>query len=254
MSLYFIGLGLYDEKSISVRGLEEAKDCDKLFAEFYTSKLMGSSLNDIENLIDSEIICLSRDKVERSDLIVSEAEEAKVGFLVGGDPMISTTHVDLRLDAIDRDVDVRIIHGTSIYTAAPGLAGLQNYKFGRSATLTFPRNDKYPRSAFNAVKENRGRGLHTLLFLDLEEDGNFLSPSEGLEYLMEVVREEKSDLINLETVCVVVGRAGSSDPELVVDEIGELIERDFNQPMYILIVPGDLHFREEEALDKLKQV
>ena len=36
-SLTFIGLGLYDEKDISSKGLEETKKCDKVFAEFYTA-------------------------------------------------------------------------------------------------------------------------------------------------------------------------------------------------------------------------
>jgi len=34
--LYFIGLGLYDEKDISVKGLEALKSADEVYAEFYT--------------------------------------------------------------------------------------------------------------------------------------------------------------------------------------------------------------------------
>ena len=46
--LIFIGLGLYDEKDISLKGLEEIKKSDKVFAEFYTSKLVGSNIKKIE--------------------------------------------------------------------------------------------------------------------------------------------------------------------------------------------------------------
>ena len=41
-SLVFIGLGLYDEKDISLKGIEEIKNSELVFAEFYTAKLMGT--------------------------------------------------------------------------------------------------------------------------------------------------------------------------------------------------------------------
>lgn len=37
--LYFIGLGLGNEKDITVRGLEAVKSCEKVFLENYTSVL-----------------------------------------------------------------------------------------------------------------------------------------------------------------------------------------------------------------------
>lgn len=37
--LYFIGLGLGNEKDITLRGLEAVKSCDKIFLENYTSVL-----------------------------------------------------------------------------------------------------------------------------------------------------------------------------------------------------------------------
>ena len=39
MVFYIIGLGLGDEKDISVKGLETIKSCDKVFLEHYTSVL-----------------------------------------------------------------------------------------------------------------------------------------------------------------------------------------------------------------------
>lgn len=37
--LYFVGLGLGDEKDITVKGLEAVKSCDFIFLEGYTSIL-----------------------------------------------------------------------------------------------------------------------------------------------------------------------------------------------------------------------
>ena len=53
--LTFIGLGLFDEKDISLKGLEEIKNYNNIFAEFYTSKLFGTDINKIENLIGKKI-------------------------------------------------------------------------------------------------------------------------------------------------------------------------------------------------------
>ena len=41
--LYFVGLGLGDEKDITVKGLEIVKKCDKIYLENYTSVLYDSS-------------------------------------------------------------------------------------------------------------------------------------------------------------------------------------------------------------------
>ena len=38
--LYIIGLGLYDERDITVRGLEAVKKCTRVYLEAYTSILL----------------------------------------------------------------------------------------------------------------------------------------------------------------------------------------------------------------------
>ncbi|WGI17981.1 diphthine synthase [Methanonatronarchaeum sp. AMET-Sl] len=247
MSLVFIGLGLFDVRDITVKGLERARECDCLFAEFYTSRLMGSDVGEIEELVGMDVRVLDRDEVEGSDLILDMAEDCDVGFFVGGDSMIATTHNDIRLRALERGIDTEVVHAPSIYTAAPGLAGLQNYKFGRSATIAFPYKGNVPKSGYKAVRENRERGLHTLLFLDIKED-RFMSPVEGLECLLEVERLVGDGVVTDDLPVVVVGRAGSSSPEVRAGRVGELVDCEFGGPMHILIVPGDLHFLEEEAL------
>ena len=49
-SLTFIGLGLYDEKDITLKGLEIIKKSDKVYAEFYTAKLVGTTVEKLEKL------------------------------------------------------------------------------------------------------------------------------------------------------------------------------------------------------------
>lgn len=40
MMLYVVGLGLSDEKDITVRGLEAVRSCDRIYLEAYTSILL----------------------------------------------------------------------------------------------------------------------------------------------------------------------------------------------------------------------
>lgn len=50
--LYIIGLGLGDEKDITLRGLEAVKKCQKVFIEAYTSLLsFGLSSDGLSTLV-----------------------------------------------------------------------------------------------------------------------------------------------------------------------------------------------------------
>ena len=75
--LIFIGLGLYDEKDISVRGLEELKEADTVFAEFYTSLMPGLSIRKLEEMIGKEVKVVSRRVLEEEEgqIFMEEEEE-----------------------------------------------------------------------------------------------------------------------------------------------------------------------------------
>src|SRR5207302_874088 len=105
--LVFIGLGLHDEKGITLRGHDEARSADVVFAEFYTSGLADATVASVERLIGNEIQVLSRTDVEDGRMILEAAAKQKVAFLVVGDPMAATTHVDLRLRAASAKIPTR---------------------------------------------------------------------------------------------------------------------------------------------------
>ena len=65
--LTFIGLGLFDENDISIKGLSEIKKSDKIYAEFYTAKLMGADIEKLEKIFNKKIIILDREKTEKDD-------------------------------------------------------------------------------------------------------------------------------------------------------------------------------------------
>ena len=61
---FLVGLGLFDNKDISLKGIETLKNVDKVYAEFFTSLLFGSSFESIEDLIGKKITVLDRTQVE----------------------------------------------------------------------------------------------------------------------------------------------------------------------------------------------
>ena len=248
--LLFIGLGLYSEKDVSLNGLSEIKQCDKVFAEFYTSKLIGLKKNSFEQTFGKQVEVLSRDETEKGDKILDCASKENVVFLTCGDPMIATTHVDLRIRAIRCGIATKIIHSGSIITAAPGLLGLQNYKFGRTTTLAFPEKNYFPTSPYSVILENKKMGLHTLVLLDIQADKEaYMTANEGLKLLLEMEEKQKKHLFDEESVVCVVARAGSPEPIVAASSINELLKRDFGGPLHTLIIPEALHFMEIEALE-----
>ncbi len=253
--LIFIGLGLYDEKDISLKGLEEIKKSDKVFAEFYTSKLVGSNIKKIEKTIDKKIQVLSREETEKGDLIINSAKKKKTIFLTAGDSMTATTHIELRIRAKKEGIETKVIHGSSIVTAVSGLLGLQNYKFGRTTTLAYPEKNYFPTSPYNVIEKNKKTGLHTLVLLDIQQENNrYMNANEGLKILINMEKKLKKNLIKEDATACIVARAGSNKPIAKADSIKNLINFDFGEPLHTIVIPGDLHFMEIEALKILAQL
>ncbi len=249
--LVFVGMGLYEVKDISLKGLEEARSADVLFAEFYTSG-MSAGVEEFSRLIGKEVTVLTREDVEeKEELILKPAETSKVVLLVPGDPLISTTHIHLRIEAKRRGIETRIVHNASIVSAAASFSGLQNYKFGKSASIVIPEAGFSPESPYDVLKENLERGLHTLLFLDVKvkgEEVEYLTADRAMNLLLDIEERRGEDVFPPNRLCVVLGRAGSSNPLLRAGIAGALAKEEFGDPPHSLIVPGKLHFMEEEYL------
>ncbi len=248
--LFFVGLGLYDEKDISLKGLEAVRAADTIYAEFYTSRLMGTTLERLQGLYGKEVRLLSRQDVEVDPSWLEEARERDVAFLVGGDPMVSTTHLDLRLRALESGIQTKVIHSSSIVTAVSGLTGLQNYRFGRSSTIPFPYQARgkriIPETPYLVLKENMDRNLHTMLFLDIQNE-RYMTVNEGAGLLLEM-GGAAGDSALLGHLGIGIARAGSEDAAVKADYLCRLSIHDFGGPLHIMVVPAKLHFMEAKAL------
>lgn len=247
--LTFVGLGLNDEKGISLHGLEETRNADTVFMELYTNLLPEFSLKQFEALSTKKVNILSRSNLEEENgkILLDAAENGNVVFLVPGDPFVATTHVALRIEAEKRGIKTRVIHGASAISAVIGVTGLHNYKFGKTVTIPFSEN--LSETPYNVIAQNKMFGLHTLCLLDLRaNEERFLSVNEGIKQLLTVEEKKAKEVFTPETLCIGVARVGSRNQTVKADWAEQLIEHNFGGPPQTLIVPGELHFMEAEAL------
>lgn len=243
--LTFVGLGLFDKTDISEKGLMCIHKADHVFLESYTSRLMGAATGDLESYYGKKIHCLFREDVEQHPEHVLElARSTNVAFLCAGDPMVSTTHADLRIRAAERGIPTEIIHAASIASAVCGLTGLQNYRFGKSCSLPFPEKNWFPTTPFNVIVENLSRRLHTLVYLDIRND-RFMTIPEAVMLLERMAQGTQEQL----SLYVGVARAGSKDVVVRAGNAERVCSQDFGPPLHILVIPAELHDMERRYLE-----
>jgi len=247
--LTLIGLGLQDEKDLTLRGIEAAKQTDRVYIELYTSVWRGKDA--AEKIVGKKIEELKREDLEQhADVIVAEAKTKDVVIFVPGDPMIATTHSILIEEAKKAGIATKIIHNASIISAI-GETGLHVYKFGATATVPFREKTggKLPESVYDVIKMNKKCGLHTLLLLDITPE-RCMTANEAIQILLAVEEQRKEDVFTEITEAVVFARAGSEDSQIFFGKVGELKHKIFGEPPMVLIVPGLMHFTEREFLGK----
>lgn len=247
MTLNLIGIGLNDEKDVSVRGLEIIRSCDAIYLENYSS-LLNCGIPDLERFYGKKIIVADRKLVEQSEEILAAAARKNVALLVIGDPWGATTHIDIMLRCRAKDIPFKVINNASIITAV-GITGLQIYKFGKTTSIPYPDRNFRPETSYEIINQNRLLGLHTLLLLDIRPDlGKFMTVPEAIDILLEIESRKKQSVFTPETFCVGCARISSDNFVIKAAAARDLKKFDFGKQPHCLIVPGELHFVEEEAL------
>jgi diphthine synthase len=243
--LTFIGLGLFDKKDISEKGRECIADADAVYLECYTSRLMGASVDELKEHYNKPVHILSREEIEQfPDGLLQQAASKNIAFLTAGDPMVSTTHIDLRMRAAERGIRTAIIHGASISSAVCGLTGLQNYRFGKSCSLPFPYKNWFPTTPVDVITRNLSLRLHTLVYLDIKKD-RYMLIHEAVELLETMAHQNNTGI----PLYVGVARAGSDHPMVAAGTAERMRKVDFGPPLHILAVPAELHEMEKKYLE-----
>jgi diphthine methyl ester synthase len=262
--LYIIGLGLGDEKDITVRGLEAVKKCSKIYLEAYTS-ILGVPKARLEEFYGKPILEADRDKVEQeADEILEAAKTEDVAFLVVGDPFGATTHTDLVLRARTAGIPVEVIHNASIMNAI-GCVGLQLYSFGHTVSIPFWTDSWQPDSFYDRIKQNKGLGLHTLCLLDIKvkeqsmenllrgrkiyEPPRFMTVNQCIHQLRESEKTRGLKVLPDDALCIGAARVGQPTQFIATGTLEELADVDFGGPLHSFVVCGEMHPLEMEYFE-----
>ncbi|GAA5923341.1 diphthine synthase [Sporobolomyces koalae] len=257
--LYLIGLGLSDEKDVTVRGLEAIKQSERVYLEAYTS-ILGVGKDRLESFYGKEIIVADRDMVEtESDAILKDADSVDVAFLVVGDPFGATTHSDLLLRADALKIPYTVIHNASVMNAC-GAVGLALYNFGQTVSIPFFTDNWRPDSWLARIEDNFKLGLHTLCLLDIKvkeqseenlargrkifEPPRYMSVPTAVEQLMSLLEaqpEANRTLNPASTLAISLSRVGDPSQKFVsgtLEELSKLDEDAFGGPLHSFVIVG----------------
>jgi len=267
MVLHFVGLGLGDENDITIKGLEVIKQCDFVYLEAYTSVLSVGKAR-LEQFYGKKLLIADRETVENDcEAILTQASQCNVALLVVGDPFGATTHMDIFLRAKKKGIPINVVHNASIMNAV-GCCGLQLYNFGPSTTIVFFEPNWKPDSFYEKIEANKLRCLHTLCLLDIKtkeqtmenllrgnkiyEPPRFMSLNLCIEQLLEIEQKHQRNVCTKFTHAIGLARVGQLDQRIVAGTLEELRVVDFGPPLHCLVIPGTMHFLEQECFDHFR--
>jgi len=222
--LYLIGLGL-NAQGISQEGLRAVKKCEKIYLESYTVDFPYLR-KELEKVLNKKIVLADRKFVE-SFKILDEVKNKDVALLVYGSPLTATTHISLIQEAKKQNLKVKIIYNASILDAVAE-TGLQLYKFGKTTSIPNFKAESF----IKTIKENLNIKAHSLILVDI-----------GMEFenALERMKNIKIDKI------IVCSALGTQNSKIYYGTSEELKNKKVEKP-FCFIVPGKLHFIEEEVL------
>jgi len=235
MSLILVGTGISFDLTLS--SIERLRNAQEVYLERYTNQITEEKIEKLEKLINKKVIVLPRDKVE-SGFLIEKAEKNDVVLLASGDPLTATTHITLILDAKKQHITVEVFHNSSIYTAAPGISGLQIYRFGKTASLVNPRENYKPTSSLEIIRNNLKMNMHTLVLLDTEP--------------IPMTANTALDMLSEFNSAVVLSNVGEKNQKITYGSISELRKTNLGEPPFSMIIPAKLHDVEEESLEFFK--
>lgn len=248
--LWFVGLGISGADSISVSTQKLLKQADIVYMEQFTSPISKSDTAKIKKLAKSKLKIAKRWMVEDGTEILKNAKKKKVVLLAYGDPYIATTHIELRVRAIQEKIKTQTVHAASSLTSLVGEAGLHYYKIGKIVTIMSEL--KSMTTPYYVIYKNLIDGNHTLLLLEYNQDAEFfLEPKNALNALLETEKEQKRKVIHPSTFVIVASRIGFKNQEITSGKISTLKKIDFGKPPHTIIIPGKLHFTESDAIKVL---
>jgi diphthine synthase len=253
--LWFVGTGINGYRGLSLAALDVLKKCDAVYVERFTSALSDSDLQGLNSILGKQANSVQRWFVEDGREILEAAKTKEVALVTYGDPLIATTHTELRSRAARSLIKTAVLHAASGIASIMGETGLHVYKFGRIVTMMSESQSAV--SVYNTIFENLLTGSHTLILTEYSQGENkepfFLDPTCVFRMLLDAERDQKHQIFSDSTFAVVASRVGMDDQRITSGRAGSLAKIDFGTGPHSVIVTGSLHFTEAEALAALTE-
>ena len=249
--LTFVGLGIGGPQALSEKSRKIISESDLVYFEQFTSPMSETQTQFLQDITKGQFKLAPRWLVEDGKEILEAAKTNKVALLSYGDPYIATTHIELRVRAIQDGTKTDTIHASSAITSLIGECGLHFYKVGKTVTIM----SGIPSStAYYSIFENLKLGNHTIILLEWNQNKNFfLDPKDAISSLLDQEKEQGRKVFSGDTYGIVASRIGQDDQKIIAAKFSDLAVQDFGAPPHTIIIPGVMHFTESDALKVLAQ-
>ena len=247
--LFFVGLGIGGPDALSEKAKKIISECNIVYFEQFTSPMSESHTKFLQEIVKGQFKFAPRWLVEDGKEILDASKNNNVALLSYGDPYIATTHIELRVRAIQENIKTETIHASSAITSLIGECGLHFYKVGRTVTIM----SGIPSStAYYAIFENLKVGNHSIVLLEWNQSERFfLDPKNAISSLLEQEKEQNRKVFSGETYGIVASRIGHDDQKIIAGRFSDLEKQNFGSSPHTIIIPGSMHFTESDALKVL---
>jgi diphthine synthase len=250
--LHLMGIGL-TKGDLPTGVVEVCKRCELLYADRYTTYVTEDRIEQVEYLTGKTAKRLDREMLEeRLSVILNEAKEKDVGVLVGGDPLIATTHKIIFIAAKKEKVPVKVHHATSAIAAMMGESGLDFYRFGQICTISRWSQHYEPVSFYETIQKNSKNSLHSLVLLDWDISNNSsMQLPEALKILQRAEQSYKGGIITDDTKLIVMHKVTYDDEKKQFLKMSEALDIILDPGPTSLIIPAQLSDIEKEIMESI---
>jgi diphthine synthase len=254
--LWFVGTGIDGYRGLSVAALDVLRKCQVVYIERFTSAISEGDMKGLNSLLEVKVQPVQRWFVEDGRDIIESARTQNVALVSYGDPLIATTHCELRSRAARNSVKTAVLHSASGIASTIGESGLHVYKFGRMVTIMSELHSAI--TVYNTVFQNLLTGNHTVIlteysYNDESKEQFFLNPSSVFNMLLDAERTHKHQIFSDDTFVVVASRVGMQDQKIISGKVRSVRQLEFGIGPHSVIITGALHFTEIQALTSLTE-
>ncbi len=238
---------MYYLNDLPLRAIDVISSCSEVFIERYTNLNDITFIEKLKKITGKNIEVIGREEVE-SSLITDKAVDKDIALLIPGDPLAATTHFSLVEECYQKNIAVKIIHASSIFSAV-GETGLSIYKFGGTTSIPIYTENFHPESFFDTIEKNINCDYHTLVLLEVRDEKNFVKPIEAMKILKTIEEKNNKNIIKWDSV-IVLSQLGSDSQTIKI-----INEKDINniKPPCAVIIPGKLNQNELEAIEFIRK-